>query len=453
MKLKNTIKNNIKFFALFIVILLFISFAKISQGSINVNLDVQGCNYNNICEPPDESSLNCPNDCTSCNNNGVCELLKGETSALCPSDCGGGRRRPNATSSDVEIPVVAVGTISNVIVKAGINYAIISWNTDVPAYGQVGWGIGDSYNSGNINGLNISIHQEMVIENLSASTTYSYLINASLPETYKATNSGSFTTLPIPKIQNIPSIYNFTATPTSNEIILNWNNPESTDFFGVKIVRSPFFFPTSPSEGKIIYDGNGIYARDSDLVLDTKYYYSAFSYNKDMVFSSGVLVESILKSKTAPISEGVGGDTEYSNVNILPTDKYIFIQGDLELPMSSSSIIQIYPFNDLKIVFDANRFPPDTKILILKIQDTNDKSKYYSYSFKLDPTKKFYYTVIPNLGIKNIYPFTIISYDSNNKESSIARGVFDVKAVPEPKSISYEWVVYLIIIILIFIIL
>ncbi len=401
---------------------------------VNVNLDVEGCNNNNICEPPNETNINCPNDCTSCNNNNVCEVLKGETTVSCSSDCITSSIGNSGGSGG---SVATQGEILSLNIKTGINYAIISWNTSVPTYGSVSWGIGDSYNGGVINGIKITAHHEVIIENLSASTTYSYFINSSLQQYYYAKNIGSFTTLPVPIIKIIPSINNFTATSTNNEIILNWKNPSSNDFYGVKIVRSPFFYPTDPFEGRIVYDGNGTYARDSDVVKDNKYYYSAFSYDKDLKYSSGVVVEGILKSGQSTDTEnGASGDLESKNIETLPVNDLVFIQKDLELSESSSTIL-VYPFNDIKIVIDVDRLPTDTKTLIFEIQDPSNPNKRFTYSFSLDSSKRFFYIVIPNLEDEDVYPFIITAYGSNNKEIAVVKGFLNVKSVKKQEGWSF----------------
>lgn len=442
--------GNSRFFATSFIVVMFALFTQCFADT-NVFLNVDGCNNNNICEAPGENNLNCSNDCTACNFNNVCELLKGETPLSCPSDC-----QTVSTTSAPSVggtpgsPALYMGTILNVNIKVGINYALISWDTAVPTFGSVSWGVGDAYNDGIINGTQIKNHHEMVIENLSVARTYSYFINASLPEYYYARNTGNFTTLSIPTIKIIPSISNLVATPSENEILLNWTNPASNDFLGVKIVRSPFFYPGTQNEGKVIYDGKGIYTRDSEITLDQKYYYSAFSYDKNLNYSSGVVVESILKSKNATTTEVVGEVTDTTDVTFLPVNNFVLVQGDLELPISSSTV-KVYPFNELKIIIDTNRLNVGVKTLILKIQDP-DSFKSFSYSFSKDSTGKFYYATIPNFFNKNSYAFTITSYDANNKELSIVKGLFDVKSATEPKSLTFTelafisiskfWIIY-----------
>jgi len=431
------------FVSVLLVVLLFLV-SKQSFASTDVNLYVEGCNNNNICEAPAENEINCSNDCTPCNHNGVCELLKGETALLCPSDC------QTVATTTVSTPVIVAGEILNLNIKTGINYAIISWNTSVPTLGSVSWGKGDSYNDGIVNGINITSHHEIIIENLSASTTYSYFINSSLPEYYYARNFGTFSTFPIPEIKIIPSINNLIATQSNNEIVLSWNNPDSTDFQGVKIVRSPFFYPTDPSEGKVVYDGNGTYTRDSDLSFDTKYFYSAFSYDENLNYSSGVVAESLVGTKQMASPENASMSQKNLNLNILPIKDFVFSEGDLELSVSSSTV-RVYPFDDLKIIIGVNRFATGTKSLILRIKDPIDISRVYSYSFALDSTKNFFYSIMPNLNNSYTYPFTITAYGLDNKAVYISYGNFDVRALKEQKTeqvFDYRYMSYIILFIL-----
>ncbi len=447
--------TNIFFIFIFVFIISSI-FPIQSLASTNVDLNVIGCNYNNICEAPDEANLNCSNDCTLCNFNNVCEVLKGEATSSCPSDCGvpsHRRRYIYATSTDAIYEVA--GDILNLNIKKGINYVILSWDTVVPTYGSVSWGIGDSYSGGIVNGIKITSNHEILIENLSASTTYSYVINSSLPLYFLATNSGTFTTASIPEIKFVPSIYNLVATSNKAEIILNWNNPDSKDFTGVKITRSPFFFPADPLDGKIIYDGAGTYTRDSDLVSNKKYYYSAFSYDKDLNYSPGVLVWASLKdglsSSTIPLDEWevipefqasttgkvvtTTTPAATSTYVLVPISNFVFTGGDMEFGVTSNTV-RVYQFGEFRIIAAVDRLPINTKSLILRIQDPSNISNTYLYSFTLDPTKKYFYLDLSNL-TNNIYPFSIISYDLGTKASSVANGFLDVRMLKEPKAYSF----------------
>lgn len=412
------------YLAVITIIFLFTTFLY-SFASTNINLTIVGCNNNNICESPTETNSSCSNDCNPCNYNNVCETLIGESQTSCSQDCRSVRRSsPYGVGGDTEVPVMAEGKILNLNVKTGINYAIISWDTDVPASGFVSWGLTGNYNDGVVNSMKISKHHELLIDGLSASTTYYYSANASLPDYYFAQSDGVFTTDKIPEIKIVPTVSNFSAKLINGEVVLNWNNPDIENFGGVKIVQSPFFYPKDSSEGKIIYEGSGNYARDFGLVDNQKYYYSAFSYDKDKNYSSGALVEIIFKPTFASSLEKEE-ILEPQDIN-----NFIFVQDDLELPISFGDVIQVYAQGNFKIITDPNRFKVPIKTIVLRVSDQNNLSRTYSYDFTFDSVKKIFYTT-PNFSSNNLFPFSIIAYDFANNPIYVTEGYFNVKGVFE----------------------
>jgi hypothetical protein len=114
---------------LFITIFLLNSFLLLeafTDGS-QIELNVNYCNHDNICNPL-EDFLSCPSDCFSSCNNNICEI--GENSNNCPNDC-----------STVIVPVnkgVSSGSyifaenfFRNLMVEVGPNKAIVRWDSSV----------------------------------------------------------------------------------------------------------------------------------------------------------------------------------------------------------------------------------------------------------------------------------------------------------------------------------
>jgi len=64
--------------------------AVVVASNFNVNLEVNNCNNNSICESEnDENFLSCQNDCpATCDNDDVCESINGEDESNCSADCG-----------------------------------------------------------------------------------------------------------------------------------------------------------------------------------------------------------------------------------------------------------------------------------------------------------------------------------------------------------------------------
>jgi hypothetical protein len=95
------------------------------------------------------------------------------------------------------------------------------------------------------------------------------------------------------------NVSNFKATPGSGSIALSWTNP-TVDFNGVAILRRTDRYPTSPTDGTIVYDSAGNSYTDIGLTVGLVYYYTAFSRDIVLNYSSGAQVSASLLDQTAP---------------------------------------------------------------------------------------------------------------------------------------------------------
>ena len=95
------------------------------------------------------------------------------------------------------------------------------------------------------------------------------------------------------------NVTNFTATPASGQISLNWTNPTS-DFSGTRILRKTGSSPANPNDGTVVYDNNGTSYIDTGLTNGTTYYYTAFSHDAVLNYASGVQVSANPRDTVAP---------------------------------------------------------------------------------------------------------------------------------------------------------
>ncbi|QDY27160.1 fibronectin type III domain-containing protein [Clostridium botulinum] len=85
------------------------------------------------------------------------------------------------------------------------------------------------------------------------------------------------------------SISNFVATPDDGKVTLTWTNPIVASFKRVKIRRKIGNYPIGITDGDLVYDyiAQGTYPteidsyKDENLTNGVKYYYRAFTFNKD----------------------------------------------------------------------------------------------------------------------------------------------------------------------------
>ena len=112
-----------------------------------------------------------------------------------------------------------------------------------------------------------------------------------------------------------PPITNFKATIVGDSIKLTWTNPMDTDFVGVRIVRKVGSYPSSTSDGMIIYEGNLTTFTDNDITLGVVHYYRAFTYDFDNNYNhdTGQQTNVIVKiSQTAPSAPTMASRTSTS---------------------------------------------------------------------------------------------------------------------------------------------
>ena len=61
--------------------------------------------------------------------------------------------------------------------------------------------------------------------------------------------------------------------------LLSWTNPTDPDFTQTKIVYKTTGFPTSPTDGTLLYSGTGTSYTHTNLTNDTVYYYAAYTFD------------------------------------------------------------------------------------------------------------------------------------------------------------------------------
>jgi N-acetylneuraminic acid mutarotase len=97
-----------------------------------------------------------------------------------------------------------------------------------------------------------------------------------------------------PKDLTPPSnVASFTATAGDSQVSLSWTNPSVVDFAGVKVVRKTGGYPTSPTDGVVIYDSTGTGFTDTGLNNGTTYYYKAYAYDEVPNYASGVQASAV----------------------------------------------------------------------------------------------------------------------------------------------------------------
>jgi len=213
----------------------------------------------------------------------------------------------------------------------------------------------------------------------------------------------------------------FTALPGDSQISLSWQNPPEPDFKAVKIMRSTKFYPASPEEGILIYDGKWVSFVDTGLVNGMRYYYTAFAYDKIGNYASGAIVsavpQGILPPEAIPpeippppevIPPVIPPPPEIEKLNLKDFD---FIQEDKKIPLIEEFKIKAKTEEPLTISIPYENVPEVFKTMLVTLEKDE---KLFSFLLRVNPEKTAYLATLvpPEAGI---YPLTITILDYKNQ--------------------------------------
>jgi len=173
--------------------------------------------------------------------------------------------------------------ISAVNVLPSITTARISWRTDTFADKKIEFGTTPSLGLVSQSAQQGTRHV-ITLTGLSAGTTYHFIITST--DQYSQSTStvnATFTTLTDTTAPG--PVTNFIAQPGNTEVLLTWVNPTDPDRAGTRILRKIGSFPTTPTDGTIIYESVGNSFLNTGLTNDIQYFFGAFAFDDSQNFS------------------------------------------------------------------------------------------------------------------------------------------------------------------------
>lgn len=420
-------------------------------SNIEVELNVQGCNNNNICESSlGENTSNCSNDC------------------ITPTPSG---------SSGGSTPSYANLILSDVEVRPGATSVVITWKTNRVSIGTLAWGLTNDYELGTVSEISYANNHSVKIENLFPNQTYYFRIDGQDTRQVVTSVKGlAFITLAIPDSSAPANISRLEGTIRGDAIQLTWRNPSDNDFDVVRVLRSETFFPKDPFDGKVVYEGRGSYTTDSSIKSGATYYYAAFARDYAGNYSSGAVVKIIVPTKITqapdatssviiipvvpdPFSQfplvPVVGTKASTTVNLVDFD---FKQRGEKISFTQSSI-QLDERDNVTLSIAYDKLPENLKTVAVTIQDPTNNNKKYAYLLHLNKEKTAYETTLDNFERAGTYNFSITILDYKQRSLKKLEGAFivphDISETstknPEPRYDVVDFIIPIVIFILIII--
>lgn len=360
---------------------------------------------------------------------------------------------PSLIISDFTAPTIYEIEVEEI----GPHSVRISWKTDELAVPQLNYGETETYEKTYI-GKIFTLENSILLEDLAGGKVY-HLEIVALDKKGNRASSGdqTFKTLPPPDLQPPANISDLSATPGDGQIQLFWQLPPDLDFDKVKITRSTTFYPSSPDEGIVVYEGGETAFTDTALTNDLRYYYSAFAADRAGNYASGAVVSAVPQKPVPPaippeippelppeLPPAVPPELVPKEIEEITLDDFDFIWRGEKLPLIEKEKIRVEAEEPLTITIDYDRVPEVLKTMMVTLEKpvspaageaaiiSGEKKKTFSFLLRINQEKTAYLaTLMPPEPGRYAMSFTILDYKNQTLKS--IRGELEVeKAKSQP---------------------
>lgn len=360
------------------------------------------------------------------------EVGTGDINSASFKNAAGYQQQFGTDSTDPSIPTSLVATA---ISSSRID---LSWNASTDNIGVSGYRI---FRDSQIISTTTSLTYSDI--GLSASTAYSYTveafdssINYSGQSSVATATTSAATVVTTPGGQSTSgSVYpgfiggallsvnpiNFTATARTSDIYLNWNYPVVNNIQSVVLVRSSKFYPSSVTDGDVVFTGNALNFTDSKVSPATSYYYALFAQDVYGNYSSGVLAYAyisatgeVVATSTTPFPHVVKSNNVHPIIAALTIYDFDFIQDDRKIE-NASGTIAIDGSKNLLIRLNYKKVPEVLKTIAFSLHDVDDASSTFTFLLRVNKSKTAYEATIAPLGKTGTYAMDVMILDYKNQ--------------------------------------
>ncbi len=359
-------------------------------------------------------------------------------------------------------------TISGVTATSTYTTGTVAFTTSENALSTLSWGLSTAYSMGNSSEVTYTTTHTMGITGLATNTLYYYrIVSADASGNQSAPFTGSFTTQnPPPPPDTTPPANpsGLTANPSLSTISLAWNNPTDVDFQAVRLMRRLSGYPSSHTDGVLVYEGVAETAIDTGLASSTTYFYTLFARDVVLNYSSGAIVSATTNTVTPPppppppgtmppppppppvtpttgIIPPITSTSSGPFINITATGTphrmildltikdiqftEVFIGGEQVL-IEKNGVVRTNGERNVRVSIASSKFPDILKTIAIDISSPDSTAPHESWLLRINHERKAYEAVLPNFLLSGKHPFTLSILDQEKRGIKRISGVFDV---------------------------
>lgn len=330
----------------------------VESGTIDVDLIVEGCNNNLVCEAIiGEDTLTCPVDCPE----------PAPTPTVTPTVSDTSPRQSNRRFIETETgPVEEIQTgaddirVEQFTVEPQVVSATFLFTTNTYTIASVRVGETSSYELRAVAEFGYRRTHELFVSGLQPSTSYEYEVLVADLRGNIVRLRGTFTTK---SSLTVPSIAKpLLAKPSNIKVRISeegiatatWENPIQQSFSYTQVVRTTDAPAKKPSDGITVYTGEATTFTDTGVVPDATYYYTFFSNHGGELFADSVFVAARYSTASEALPELIDFKPQFGDETFSVFD-FSFTQNGNELTWGNRELTAA-PYEPITLRFKKPNF-------------------------------------------------------------------------------------------------
>lgn len=310
--------------------------------------------------------------------------------------------------------------------------AKIALNTARPARFEIRWGRTNAYELGYTITDSFARSYTTTLTGLQPGTKYQYEVLGFTPfGASTVLKQGTFTTTGLADGLAPANVSQFIATVNGKDVALSWTMP-AEEFSYVRVVRSHVRFPTSLSDGVIVYQGTNTRITDVGALQEySPMYYTVFVVDAAGNTSSGAVArvyavdDATVPGQQPPIHNGgplKDQATESASTSPslppgtrMPSLAEIFVQQENTRLSLATPTITLDADQPFAIVIPVESITENLKTIIGSITDPTDTRQSFSFILRLNNDGTAYEAVLSALTIEGQSRLIIDVYDYESR--------------------------------------